>query len=166
MPPGAAFPQMTVPKPRTLLEKLMPMIHLFAAWILLTYFIVWREPASFAEKALESVSGGSGSWWQRWAELAWKSPKDGWGVQAVVSVLGFSCLVFILSKLLAILLGVHHSHSFATYLENIQGSRTFFSYLLCTLSNMCYRIPYDLICSFPLPFRTFRHQYLQSSSTA
>lgn len=82
---GFAPPQPPAPpKPKTLLQKLIPLIHILAAWILLAYFVLWREPAAFDAQS-HGAGGASGDWWRRWAELGWKHPGDGWGVQALVS---------------------------------------------------------------------------------
>ena len=89
-PGGGAFPGFVPPqppappKPKTLLQKFIPIIHILAAWILLGYFVLWREPAAF-ELQSHGAGGASADWWRRWAELGWKNPGDGWGVQALVS---------------------------------------------------------------------------------
>ncbi|KAI0369861.1 hypothetical protein BV20DRAFT_995869 [Pilatotrama ljubarskyi] len=87
MPPGMQFPgaglgMAPLPKPKTLLQKLMPVIHLLAAWMLLAYFVLWKEPEAY--EARTHGTDMAGSRWRRWAELSWKSPEDGWGVQPVV----------------------------------------------------------------------------------
>ena len=69
-------------KPKTRLQKLLPFIHLIAAWILLMYFVLRREPEAFESRTHHAPSENL---WRRWAELAWESPGDGWGVQPVVS---------------------------------------------------------------------------------
>ena len=79
MPPSQAAP----PKPKTLLQKLMPVVHIVCAWALLAYFVLWKEPEAYDAKT-HGVSTTDGAW-RRWAELNWKSPEDGWGVQTVVS---------------------------------------------------------------------------------
>lgn len=83
--PGAGMGMAPPPKPKTLLQKLMPLIHVLAAWLLLAYFVLWKEP-----EAYEATTHGSelaNSRWRRWAELGWKSPEDGFGVQTVVRLL-------------------------------------------------------------------------------
>lgn len=85
--PMGGFPGMNMepPAPRppkTLLQKVMPVVHLVAAWFLFAYFFTWREPLAYELQSHGSVLGASR--WRRWAELAWKSPVEGWGVQAVV----------------------------------------------------------------------------------
>lgn len=87
-PPAFPFPgagkapsEAALPKPKTLLQKLLPIIHIISAWALLAYFALWKEPEAYDAKTHGSVE----SQWRRWAELSWKSPEDGWGVQTVVS---------------------------------------------------------------------------------
>ncbi|KZV61256.1 hypothetical protein PENSPDRAFT_659057 [Peniophora sp. CONT] len=73
-PPGAApggFPGMGFgpppPKPRTLLHKLLPLIHLLSVWALVGYFVFWFEP---------QVSGSSAGF-SRWASLISERPRQG-----------------------------------------------------------------------------------------
>lgn len=76
------------PAPKTLVQKVMPFVHLLAAWILLLYFVVWKEPGVYEETSHGLLA--SGGVWARWAQLGWKSPSDGFGVQLVVSLLSIS----------------------------------------------------------------------------
>lgn len=80
-PPGAAGKQATT-RPRSLLQKLAPLIHLVAAWALLAYFVVWREPEAYTARTHLADNGNT--FWRRWADLAWREPDASWGVQAVV----------------------------------------------------------------------------------
>lgn len=80
--PSMPQPKIAAVKPKTRLQKLLPFIHLIAAWILLMYFILRREPEAFESRTHIAPSENL---WRRWAELAWESPGDGWGVQPVVS---------------------------------------------------------------------------------
>ena len=73
---------------RTLLQKFMPIIHLIAGWMLLAYFVLWREPEAFSFQSLASAEVGSA--WTRWAELGWRKPEGSWGVQFVVRLLRLS----------------------------------------------------------------------------
>jgi hypothetical protein len=87
MPPGAMPPNLfgqppAQPMKRTLLQKVMPIIHLIAGWMLLAFFVLWREPQAF--EARPHASSQSGSAWRRWAELGWRRPENSWGVQFVV----------------------------------------------------------------------------------
>lgn len=85
-PPGVTaggFPGMGLvpppPKPRTLLHKLLPLIHLLSVWALVGYFVFWFEPR---------VSGSTAGF-SRWASLISERPRQGaarmLGVQPMVS---------------------------------------------------------------------------------
>ena len=92
MPPfpfaGAGMPGMGAPapsappKPKTLLQKLMPVVHVVCAWVLFAYFVLWKEPEAYD---IKTHNASQDSVWRRWADLSWKSPEDGWGVQTAVS---------------------------------------------------------------------------------
>lgn len=84
MPPNMFMQPPSMPAKRTLVQKLMPLVHLFAGWLLLGYFVLWKEPQAYNAKP--HTSGSLNSRWTRWAELGWQSPKEGWGVQFVVSL--------------------------------------------------------------------------------
>ncbi|RDX51570.1 hypothetical protein OH76DRAFT_1435579 [Lentinus brumalis] len=99
-PPGFQFPgaglgaaQSAAPKPKTLLQKLMPLVHIIAAWVLLAYFALWKEPEIYEERTHGSVAG---SRWQRWADLAWKAPEGDFGVQWVPFFWAFTTLALVL----------------------------------------------------------------------
>ncbi|PIL30776.1 hypothetical protein GSI_06944 [Ganoderma sinense ZZ0214-1] len=98
-PPAFPFPgtgkapsEVAPPKPKTLLQKLLPIIHIISAWALLAYFAIWREPEAYNTK----THGSQESHWRRWAELSWKSPEDGWGVQTVPFFWAFTTLALVL----------------------------------------------------------------------
>ncbi|KAI0638888.1 hypothetical protein C8Q77DRAFT_1078163 [Trametes polyzona] len=103
-PPGFQFPGAGMgmgmappaapPKPKTFLQKLMPIIHIIAAWVLLAYFVLWKEPEAYEVKTHGSELASSR--WRRWAELGWKSPEDGWGVQTVPFFWAFTTLALVL----------------------------------------------------------------------
>ena len=80
--PGMTMQPPTPPAPKTLLQKVMPLVHLVAAWLLFAYFVIWKEPEAYDVRSHGSVLAQSR--WKRWAEMGWKNPVDGWGVQAVV----------------------------------------------------------------------------------
>ena len=87
-----AFAQQTPsqpPKPPTLLQKLMPLLHLFSVWALLAYFVFWKEPQVLGVPA----EGWSWSWeaGKRWAQLGRGMGREGWGVEAVVRFTLFFC---------------------------------------------------------------------------
>ncbi|KAH9939035.1 uncharacterized protein BXZ73DRAFT_44092 [Epithele typhae] len=94
--PGAGMmpPQMAPPKPKTLLQRLMPLVHVVCAWVLLTYFVLWKEPEAYEIKT-HGTSAMEGLW-SRWADLSWKAPDDGWGVQAVPFFWAFTTLALVL----------------------------------------------------------------------
>jgi hypothetical protein len=71
-------------KSPTRLQKFMPLLHLISVWVLLAYFVFWKEPHAFAT-GYGSV--GASSLPGRWGELVSGIRRDGWGVEAVVSVL-------------------------------------------------------------------------------
>lgn len=89
MPPGMIPPNLfgppqppAGPAQKTLLQRIMPIIHFAAGWLLLAYFVLWKEPAAYV--AQPHTSGTLDSGWRRWAELGWQRPEGSWGVQSVV----------------------------------------------------------------------------------
>ncbi|KAH9891202.1 hypothetical protein C8Q73DRAFT_792635 [Cubamyces lactineus] len=101
-PPGFQFPgagmgmgmSSAPPKPKTFLQKILPLVHIIAAWALLAYFVLWKEPEVYDAKTHGSeLAEGR---WRRWADLGWKSPEDGWGVQAVPFFWAFTTLALVL----------------------------------------------------------------------
>ncbi|KAI0358872.1 hypothetical protein OH77DRAFT_1113012 [Trametes cingulata] len=99
IPPGMQFPAAGMgmappPKPKTFLQKVMPIVHVLAAWALLAYFVLWKEPEAYEAKTHGTELAGSR--WRRWAELSWKSPEDGWGVQPVPFFWAFTTLALVL----------------------------------------------------------------------
>ncbi|KAL4254480.1 GET complex subunit Get2/sif1 [Abortiporus biennis] len=92
-PFGTGFAQPPAPpKPKTTVQRVMPLIHILAAWLLLAYFVLWKEPEVFDVASHGSVS----SLWRRWAELGWKSPTENWGVQTVPFFWAFTTLTIVL----------------------------------------------------------------------
>ncbi|KZT68836.1 hypothetical protein DAEQUDRAFT_766033 [Daedalea quercina L-15889] len=91
--PGVPQQKAAAATPKTRFQKLLPFIHLIAAWVLLMYFILHREPEVFGSR---THSLPSDNVWKRWAELAWKSPSDGWGVQPVPFFWAFTALTLAL----------------------------------------------------------------------
>ena len=85
------------PTQRTLLQKIMPIVHLIAGWLLLAYFVIWREPQAYEIK--QRAADVSESGWKRWAELGSSSPDSGWGVQFVVSVTEIHMVIVVLTFL-------------------------------------------------------------------
>ena len=75
----------TEPKPKTAIQKLLPLLHVIAVWALLAFFIFWREPEAF--QARNSVVVSSGNIWNRWAKLAsGTAAQSTWGIEIVVSL--------------------------------------------------------------------------------
>lgn len=82
--PGSVFP--TEPAallPKTIAEKLLPLIHLVAIWALLAFFALYKEPEAY--KMHPNLSSES-NFWRRWSELSWRSSLDSSGIQTVVSL--------------------------------------------------------------------------------
>lgn len=94
-------------QPPTRLQKLMPLLHMLAMWLLLAYFVLWKEPQVHDVSGLGGVAGKG--LWKRWAELGWKNPLSD-GVLGVQVVVCFLCLLVAMSDvLLAIFLGIYDS---------------------------------------------------------
>ena len=88
--PGSMPPPQThsaPPKPRTLIQKLLPLIHFICVWALFAYFVIWKEPVVFDSVTYGAVNGkGLSLWGSRWGELRSRNTTEaGWSVQAVVS---------------------------------------------------------------------------------
>lgn len=79
----------TEPRPKTVIQKLFPLLHVIAVWTLLAFFIFWREPEAF--QARNSVVVSSGNIWNRWAKLArGTAAQSTWGIEIVVSLRPFA----------------------------------------------------------------------------
>lgn len=132
MPPGTIPPNLfgqpaaAPATSRTLLQRLVPLIHLVAGWLLLAYFVLWREPAVFEAQPFAEAGMQGGSAWRRWAELGWRRPEGTWGVQVVVRP--DSCSLntsFAHCRLLAAtVLGVHDPRTRPPLLADIPRPRT------------------------------------------
>jgi hypothetical protein len=73
------------PKPKTLIQKLLPLLHVISVWVLVAFFIFWREPEAFRER--NSVAIPSGNTWSRWARLASGTAEQStWNIEIVVSL--------------------------------------------------------------------------------
>ncbi|KAJ3551164.1 hypothetical protein NM688_g4873 [Phlebia brevispora] len=92
--PGLFPAQSAPPAQKTLLQKVLPLIHVVAAWLLLAYFVFWKEPETFSERAYGVV--GSENRWSRWAELSRRKPDETWGVQFVPFFWAFTTLTLVL----------------------------------------------------------------------
>jgi len=77
-------PSVSPPTPKpppTLLQRLVPILHLLSVWSLLAYFVLWKEPEVFEARTFGAAA--SEGWWKRWAELGRGIATEGWGVQIV-----------------------------------------------------------------------------------
>jgi len=68
--PGA----MEDPKPKTKLQKALPLLHLIAMWCLLAYFVLWAEPKAYRDATSEDLRMTAVGLFKRWAELGTRSP--------------------------------------------------------------------------------------------
>jgi len=91
------------PKPRSKLQKLLPLIHVISVWCLFVFFAAWREPTVHHENS--PWQGEENSFWARWARLspqsiktqgeAWQvQPVPFWGALATLELLLFSFRIF------------------------------------------------------------------------
>lgn len=92
--PSDMFGKMpTAPKPKSMLQKLLPLIHVLSMWCLVAFFVIWKEPETWAIEGKGPV--GWDGIWRRWAELGRrevgglsgggvKLGREAWGVQVVV----------------------------------------------------------------------------------
>ena len=81
--PSSAFP--VAPKPRSKLQKLLPLIHVISVWCLFVFFAACREPTVHKENS--TWQGEENSFWARWARLSPQSTRtevETWQVQPVV----------------------------------------------------------------------------------
>jgi GET complex subunit GET2 len=87
---------MQPPKPKTLLQKLLPLLHLLSMVGIILFFIVWEEPRQFI--ATMNQQGGQGVvdvtdkfGWSRWETLS-KSRRS--PLKMGTTVLSLVCIVF------------------------------------------------------------------------
>lgn len=81
----ASSPFPVAPKPRSKLQKFLPLIHIVLVWCLFAFFAVWREPVVHGE--ISRWQGEENSFWARWARLSPQSSRtqnETWQVQPVV----------------------------------------------------------------------------------
>jgi hypothetical protein len=107
--PAGKEPAMGPFRPPSLVQRLLPLVHLVAVWGLLGYFVLWREPELFEQQTHGVIS--SDGRWSRWAELGWKNTakESGWGVQFVVCTVFFLLFTKLRICYVAIFLGVHNT---------------------------------------------------------
>ena len=89
---SSAFP--VAPKPRSKLQKLLPLIHVVSIWCLFAFFVAWREPAVHSEKS--TWQSEENSFWARWALLSSQSSRTQgktWQVQPVVRPIIFQYFI-------------------------------------------------------------------------
>jgi len=100
-PPGAASPfggpgmnmGMAPPpvKQKTLVQKILPVVHVLATFALMVYFILFVEPKAHGEDA-----GGP---WARWNELRKEPGKWGWSLKTVPFFTAFITLEILLQSI-------------------------------------------------------------------
>ena len=82
---GAVSQPRAEANPKTFIQKLLPVLHVFAVWALVAFFILWREPEVF--RARNSAVVSTGDVWNRWARLAGgPAEQSTWGIEIVVSI--------------------------------------------------------------------------------
>jgi GET complex subunit GET2 len=94
---GGSTPDVVPPRPRTLTQKLIPVLHVLSMIAILVWFVVWKEPETFAASWLSSATKVEGSeqeafvghnlnefGWRRWARLAKGPPVTGLAVPPLV----------------------------------------------------------------------------------
>jgi len=80
---SSAFP--VAPKPRSKLQKFLPLVHVISVWCLFAFFAAWREPTVHNQNS--TWNGEENSFWARWARLSPQSSRtegETWQVQPVV----------------------------------------------------------------------------------
>lgn len=116
--PGLNGPQLAVAKPKTTLQKLLPLIHVLSMWALLAYFVFFQEPQLY-----EAIGGLANEnrdrVMVRWSAFA----KEVARVQAVVRQSLFRCSWYILIACPAVLLGVHDCGGSIAFYAPVHGSR-------------------------------------------
>jgi len=132
--PPSASQQATAPKPPSRLQKLLPLVHLISMWLLLAYFMLWVEPRAgggVAGVGDENLNFLGGKFWRRWAELG---NVDVGGVkhQAIdlyrvhLVVCSFTRYVqHTLTRIVALLLGIHDPPNCFAFVENIRWIRAY-----------------------------------------
>ena len=82
---GAVSQSKAEAKTKTVIQKLLPILHVFAVWALVAFFIFWQEPEAF--RARNSVVVSVVDMWNRWAWLAGSpAEQSSWGIEMVVSL--------------------------------------------------------------------------------
>jgi len=83
----------TIQKPKHRFQKFIPLIHILSSWLLIAFFVVWKEPEAFLVNTTSAIHPGGV--WRRWADLGRLAGASdgGWSVQAMVRVLFRGCFL-------------------------------------------------------------------------
>ncbi len=108
MPAMGKVPEPVV-QPKSLLQKLLPLLHLVVMWGFLAFFVLYKEPQ--VQEALGGLANEPrNALWQRWAELGTEKGR----IQLVVSFFCYFPLSLLKYLPAAILLGADNgSNCFA-----------------------------------------------------
>jgi hypothetical protein len=133
---GSASPPPQTQRPRTLVQKLVPVLHVLSMLAMLVWFVGWKEPEEFAETWLsnsvkedESFGvGGKEFGWKRWARLARGPPVAGLVVSPIVrgvfALIYVRRVVLLNSRCIArVLLGVYNAAARTTLFAFILRTR-------------------------------------------
>ncbi|KAG1746882.1 hypothetical protein EDB19DRAFT_1905710 [Suillus lakei] len=83
-------------KPPSIVQKFTPLLHILCTWLILAFFVLFKEPQALVERS----GGTSEGFWKRWAELAWRSSSiEGWGVQFVPFMWAFMTVQIMLHSI-------------------------------------------------------------------
>ncbi|KAG9051233.1 hypothetical protein FS837_010520 [Tulasnella sp. UAMH 9824] len=96
--PTAAAVAVQPPKPKTLLQKLVPLLHAVSVLVLLAYFVFKGEPSAYEAGNGGAVLPGSMSVWSRWSSLV-RAKSDEGGIQAVPIFAAFTTLQIVLHSI-------------------------------------------------------------------
>ncbi|KAI0063063.1 hypothetical protein BV25DRAFT_437927 [Artomyces pyxidatus] len=82
-PPGAGagpFAPPAADRPKSRMQRLMPLVHIISVWCLVAYFVLWKEPQTFYARTSSVVLPGGV--WRRWADLGSRQAiENAWSVQ-------------------------------------------------------------------------------------
>ncbi len=75
----------TEAKPKAVIQKLLPILHVIAVWAIVAFFVFWQEPEAF--RARNSAVVSTSDIWSRGARLVGDpAEQSSWGVEIVVSL--------------------------------------------------------------------------------
>ncbi|KIO31176.1 hypothetical protein M407DRAFT_241884 [Tulasnella calospora MUT 4182] len=86
------------PKPKSLLQKLVPLLHAVSVLFLLAYFVFKWEPSAYEAGGGAADLPASMSGWSRWSSLA-NAKSDVGGIQAVPIFAAFTTLQIVLHSI-------------------------------------------------------------------